>query len=492
MGDVRKGETTAATGPSWRPLREPGRNSVLAPSAFSRLAVTHALAISGDTLVTLSLAKSVFFNLSPGEAKAKVALSLILTMTPFAVVAPFLGPAIDRRKGGRRQMVIAAAAGRALCCLLMAANIDNALLFPFAFGALVLSKAHAVCKAALVPVTVGDDDGLVRANARLAMTGAVVGFVTSGPGLAISALFGAAWTLRFGAVVFLVAGVSARHLVEARHELAARAEVAGGVGPHREAGVYRAALAMAALRGIVGFLAFLLAFSFKTETGWLGFALALSVLGGFVGSALAPWLRGRLKEEWIVLCSLAGIVMAGLLTGRSGGKLGACLLGGMVGLAAGIGRLAFDSLAQRDTPEADQAKAFSRFEAGFQLVWVVGALLATLVPFSLGGGLVVVAAGAGVAGIAYSVASYRANRREVEGLPPKRLAVLRSLPVVPAVAKRWRRRRTPNAPDPPPQPAVPDEPSFVGREFADVTDAQPPWPEPQWMEAPTKPTPPAP
>ena len=35
-------------------------------------------------------------------------------MAPFAVVAPFLGPIIDRTRGGRRMMVLVSAVGRAL------------------------------------------------------------------------------------------------------------------------------------------------------------------------------------------------------------------------------------------------------------------------------------------------------------------------------------------------------------------------------------------
>ena len=76
--------------------------------AFTRLARTHAAAVAGDTLIALALAGSLFFDIDPSAARSKVALYLAFTMAPFAVVAPLIGPALDRAKGGRRFVVIGA------------------------------------------------------------------------------------------------------------------------------------------------------------------------------------------------------------------------------------------------------------------------------------------------------------------------------------------------------------------------------------------------
>ena len=95
------------------------------PSAFRRLAVTHALMLAGDTLVTMALAGSLFFSISPNEARGKVALYLALTMAPFAVLAPLIGPALDRSKGGRRVVVILSAVGRTVVCLGMARHVNG-------------------------------------------------------------------------------------------------------------------------------------------------------------------------------------------------------------------------------------------------------------------------------------------------------------------------------------------------------------------------------
>jgi len=118
---------------------------------FGRLALTHVLMTAGDTLFAVSLAGSLFFSISPTAAKDKVLLYLLLTMGPFAVVAPALGPLIDRSRGARRAMVVASAAGRAVLCPFLARDIHSLLLFPEAFAMLVLSKVYLVTKGALVP-----------------------------------------------------------------------------------------------------------------------------------------------------------------------------------------------------------------------------------------------------------------------------------------------------------------------------------------------------
>ncbi|MBV8462875.1 MAG: MFS transporter [Acidimicrobiales bacterium] len=118
---------------------------------FGRLALTHILMTAGDTLFAVSLAGSLFFSISPAAAKDKVILYLLLTMGPFAVVAPALGPLVDRSRGARRAMVVTSALGRAVLCPFIARDIHSLLLFPEAFLMLVLSKVYLVTKGALVP-----------------------------------------------------------------------------------------------------------------------------------------------------------------------------------------------------------------------------------------------------------------------------------------------------------------------------------------------------
>ena len=80
----------------WQPLRKsPRSRMLLGRSPFARLALAHGLAVGGDTLVTMALAGSLFFSISPQAARGRVALYLLLTVAPFAVVAPLLSPIVD-------------------------------------------------------------------------------------------------------------------------------------------------------------------------------------------------------------------------------------------------------------------------------------------------------------------------------------------------------------------------------------------------------------
>ena len=65
--------------------REFSRRLIVPP--FTWLARTHAAAAAGDAAVAISLAGSLFFDISPEAARGKVALYLLLTMAPFAVVS---------------------------------------------------------------------------------------------------------------------------------------------------------------------------------------------------------------------------------------------------------------------------------------------------------------------------------------------------------------------------------------------------------------------
>ena len=164
----------------------------------------------------------------------------------------------------------------------------------------------------------------------------------------------------------------------------------------------------------MGFLTFLIAFALRRgdQPAWLfGVVIAASVVGGLLGSVVAPPLRRRVVEEHLLAGSLGIVVVVMLLAARTGGRLAPVMAAAVVGLAAGSGKLAFDSLVQRDAPAAAQGRSFARFEAGFQLAWVFGALIpvALTVPSRLG---YVLLAGASAVGASMYLAGLAANRRE--------------------------------------------------------------------------------
>ena len=58
------------------------------PTPFARLVYAHAVSVAGDACLTVSLAGSLFFQSPTTAARGKVLLYLLLTMAPFAIVAP--------------------------------------------------------------------------------------------------------------------------------------------------------------------------------------------------------------------------------------------------------------------------------------------------------------------------------------------------------------------------------------------------------------------
>ena len=384
------------------------------PSAFARLARTHALLTFADALVAMALAGSLFFSISPTAARSRVALSLVLTMAPFAVVAPLLGPAIDRSRSGRRVVVVMTSVGRAMAAIVMVEVIDGLLLFPAAFTTLVLAKSYSVAKSALVPDAVRSEDDLVEGNAKLAMTAALSGVFAAIPGVLLLRFAGPQWVLRVAAFVFLAGAGAALSVEERRH--GSRAELELEREELHNTGIVQAAVVMSMLRATVGFLTFLVAFEFRKSpeapTWWFGVVLGASLVAGLGGAAIAPRLRGFIKEEWLLTGAAAIVALVGLVVARSaaGGNAVlavAAVMAAAVGVGASTGKLAFDSIVQRDAPDAARGRAFARFEALFQMLWVVGAVIPVVVTMPLRLGLAVIAAAAAIGAIGYPIVRRR-------------------------------------------------------------------------------------
>src|SRR5262245_44691289 len=243
------------------------------------------ISVCGDVFVTISLADSIFFGATASGARGNVILYLLLTMAPFAIVAPVLGPLLDRTRGGRRLLIAASCGGRAILCLMMAGAIDELLLYPLAFGMLVLSKGHSVAKSALVPAVVDRPDELVQANSRLALI-AIIGGAIAGPVAAgILKVSSAVWVLRCGSVIFLVGGVAA--LAIPRAKVVARPETREDRALLHVPSIVIAGSAMGLVRGVVGFVTFFAAFVLKKqhEPAWVyGLVLIGSAVGNAIGS----------------------------------------------------------------------------------------------------------------------------------------------------------------------------------------------------------------
>jgi MFS family permease len=182
-------------------------------TGLSTLIELTAAAGAGDAFVIVSLAGTIFFNTSVDQARGKVVLFLVVTMAPFAVLAPFIGPALDRVQQGRKYLLAGTLLARGLLCYAMSAAVSNPItLLPAAFGVLVLQKAYGVVRASVAPRLLPEQITLVSANARSQLIAVITATLAAGLAEGIQVAGGAAWVLRVGMVVYLAAMVPALRL----------------------------------------------------------------------------------------------------------------------------------------------------------------------------------------------------------------------------------------------------------------------------------------
>jgi len=381
---------------------------------IGRLSLVQCAMLGGDTLVTISLAGSLFFSISPKAADHQVLLYLLFTLAPFAIVSPLLGPLIDRSRGARRLMVVASGIGRAVLCPLMAIHIHSLYLFPLAFLVLVCSKLYLVTKGALVPEMAALDRpdeqeaGYATLNARLTLLGTLAGFVVSVPGVILYKLGGSPAVLVFATLIFVAASVAGARLPVLSGRAAERLwkDESSRVRDYGQAGeaqkreedllklqpianpeVMLGLTAMCIVRGLQGFMIFMLAFGLRRMHGvglyWYGLILAGSGAGAIVGLVLVGRLRKRLSEQQLLLSSLSVIAVTAIGCAVWGTLFAQVILAFMVGLCGAVAQPSFDAMTQRYIPLSAQGRAFARFGMRQQLVWVVGSLIPVIIAFTL-------------------------------------------------------------------------------------------------------------
>ncbi len=394
-------------------MRLPTR--ILGPRGFARLSATHALSNGADAFFTVSLAGSLFFNVSVGAARPRVIGYLLVTLAPFVVLAPLIGPFIDRFARSQRVVAAATCLGRGILCLFVAGDLRNLLLYPEVFGILVLDKAYSVTKSAMVPGLVVDDVDLVAANSRLSRIATLASLPCGAIAAAILSAASAVPLLRVASLLYFAAAAVALQIPPDNPERLSAPSVEHD--ELRSPAIRYAAGAMAVLRGAVGFLVFLVAFGLKrdAEPLWFfGAVAAGSIAGGLAGTVVSPLLRRQLRRDEPLLAIallLAGTAsIAAAVRASRPAEVGGVFA---VALAANMGRLSFDSILQHDAPTAARGRAFARFETLFQLAWVVGALGAVVAQPGTRSGLALLAAAFVLAAVVYVIGTVtrRAPRR---------------------------------------------------------------------------------
>ncbi len=207
----RAGASTArGTG---RVIRRMTQASGAGRTGLDRVIELTAAGAAADAFVAVALAGTLFFSTSVDQARGRIALTLLITMAPFAVLAPFIGPMLDRVRDGRRYIMVGTLLARGLLCWGMAGAVqhsDTVTLLPAAFGVLVLQKAYGVTRSSVTPRVLPARITLVSANARISLAALIAS--TAGVGVAAGVSFlagggtaGATWVLRVGTLVYLAA-----------------------------------------------------------------------------------------------------------------------------------------------------------------------------------------------------------------------------------------------------------------------------------------------
>lgn len=404
-----------------------------------------------DAAMTVALANTLFFAAATGESKTNVALYLMLTIAPFALIAPLIGPLLDRMQHGRRVAMAATFGIRVVLAVLVIVNYswdpvsgnvtyDPWVLYPCALGLLVLSKSFGVLKSAVTPRVVPPAIDLVRVNSRLTTFGLIGGTLIGGavaglfelllakalpvhiPGallwLAVVACGGAYLCMRIpkwvevteGEVPTTITyrgepaspqptqsfddeppakrrGLSANMLAQKMRQPLGRKVVAGLWGN-------------GTIRILTGFLTLFIAFYAKAQqTSGSGEGMAqllmLGAVGGAagVGNVIGNGVGTRLQLKnppAIVVWATASCFAVSVVTAVLGNIVVAAIAALVASGTSAIGKVCLDSSIQTDLPDESRASAFGRSETVLQLSWVFGATLGVLLPPKLWLGFTVV------------------------------------------------------------------------------------------------------
>ncbi|HEU4360710.1 MAG TPA: MFS transporter [Mycobacterium sp.] len=401
-----------------------------------------------DSAMAVALANTLFFAAATGESKGRVALYLLVTIAPFAVVAPLIGPALDRVQHGRRVALAMSFVLRTALALLLIMNYDTAtgsfpswVLYPCALAMMVLSKSFTVLRSAVTPRVMPPTIDLVRVNSRLTVFGLLGGTIVGG-GIAAGVEYVGTRLLGLPGALFVVVAATVAGAGLAMH-IPRWVEVTTGEIPttlsyrddrrpdrpswpeqiRRAGGALRQPLGRniitalwgnCTIKAMVGFLFLYPAFVVKAHdaNGWvqlgiLGLIGAAAGVGNFAGNFTSARLQLGRPAVLVVRCTLAvvGVTLAAALAGTLAMAAIATLI---TSGSSAIAKASLDAALQDDLPEESRASAFGRTESTLQLAWVLGGALGVLVYTDLWVGFTAISALL-IPGLAQTVLSFHGD-----------------------------------------------------------------------------------
>jgi len=441
-------------------------------TGLSSLIELTAAGSAGDAFVAVALAGTVFFNTSLHEARSQVVLYLVLTMAPFALLAPFIGPMLDRVRQGRRYILMGTLLARGLLCWAMSGAVsgDPITLFPAAFGVLVLQKAYSITRSSVTPRLLPPSLSLVTANARNGLAATIASTIAAPVAFGIQHYIGAAWVLRIGTLVYLGATVLGSRVPDHVDETVTVAAAPAAATPAAPAApgeppttpetpyltpptedatadlgaptapeppapavhksrrglralgpvVGEAVWTNAAVRVFAGFMVFFLAFLLRSshfhgfsQNMALGALVFAAAAGGLLGTGAGALFRSRVPQSMafgVLVISIAACAFSALVF-----NLGTALI---VAFVASVGtvlaKLALDSTIQREIPEEVRTSTFAVSETVHQVSWVAGGLAGVLISIIGNGPVGLGIATAVLAAALVLLIVFRRRRRRVQ------------------------------------------------------------------------------
>ncbi|MBJ8344212.1 MFS transporter [Antrihabitans sp. YC2-6] len=389
-----------------------------------------------DAAVAIALANTLFFAAASGEDKPAVALYLLVTIAPFAVIAPLIGPMLDRLQHGRRVALAASFAGRAVLAIVLVFNIDNSLvLYPIALVILVLSKSFAVLKSAVTPRVLPPEIDLVRVNSRLTVFGLLGGTIGAGAVAgALAAIAGSPGALGFAAVIGSAGAYLSMKIpswVEITEgEVPATLSYHGGdhhrtvldadrqdtVKPSKRRqplgrSVVTGLWGNGTIRVITGFLTLYVAFVAKAtehdalrQAAMLGLVGVAAGLGNFAGNATGARLKLGRPAVVVLRCTIAVTVVT-IVAAFANNLISAAVVALVASGASALAKVSLDASIQDDLPPESVASGFGRSETVLQLSWVLGGAMGVLMPTQFWIGFTAVSAVLAI-GLAQTIASH--------------------------------------------------------------------------------------
>ncbi|MEV6274114.1 MFS transporter [Nocardia sp. NPDC051832] len=390
-----------------------------------------------DAAIAVALANTLFFASATAESKSKVALYLLITIAPFAVIAPLIGPLLDRLQRGRRLALATSFAVRAVVAVMLIFQFNNIALYPLALCMMIGSKSFSVLKSAVTPRVLPPEIDLVRTNSRLTVFGLVGGTIGAGALAALAAYLAGSNGALILAVLIALAGtyLSLRiprwvEVTEGEvpatlgyHGEEARTEVLREVAPDVPARRRRQPLGRAvvtglwgnsAIRVLTGFLTFYVAFVAKAtehrptqQAMMLLIVGAAAAIGNFTGNATGARLKLGRPSLIVVGCTAACTLVA-IFAILADNLLGAAIATLVASAASALAKVSLDAAIQDDLPPESIASGFGRSETVLQLSWVIGGAAGVLMPTEWWKGFALVSVIL-VLGLAQTYLSYRGH-----------------------------------------------------------------------------------